>query len=89
MSNTISIEVARGPLADLVRRLRDARGRGRVQLTEAGEVVAVVITAGELAELEELERLEDEADAEAFRQAKAVDDGDYIPLEAVEARLGL
>lgn len=86
--NDVTTSEAGPQFADLLHRVLSSHERVRIT-KDGGELVAAVISREDLELLEELERLEDEADAEAFREAEADDDGVRIPFEEIKARHGL
>lgn len=73
----------RATLSDVIGRV--AYGGERVAVTRNGKVAAVLISKQDL---ETLERLEMRADVEAYRDARAADDGARIPLEELESEIG-
>ena len=79
----VSSREFRAQFADVVGRV--AYGRERVALTRNGKVTAVLISKEDL---ETLERLEMAADVEAYRTAKAADDGTRVSLEELDRELG-
>jgi len=83
ISRRISSRKFRAELSDVVGRV--AYGSERVALTRNGKVAAVLISKQDL---DTLERLEMAADREAYRTARAVDDGTRVPLEELDRELG-
>ena len=79
----ISSREFRAEFSDVVGHV--AYGGERVALTRNGKVAAVLISKEDL---ETLERLEMAADVEAYRAAKAADDGGRVPLEELDQELG-
>lgn len=82
ISRRISSREIRVDLADVVGRV--TYGGERVALTRNGKVAAVLISKEDL---ETLERLEMAADVEAYRSAKAADDGGRVSLEELDRDL--
>ena len=82
ISRRISSREFRTGFSDVVGHV--AYGGERVALTRNGKVTAVLISKEDL---ETLERLEMAADVEAYRAAKAVDDGTRVPLEELDREL--
>jgi len=83
ISRRISSREFRAEVSDVVGHV--AYGGERVALTRNGKVAAVLISKEDL---ETLERLEMAADVEAYRAAKAADDGGRVPLEDLDRELG-
>lgn len=81
--NRLSSREFRATLSDVIGRV--AYGGERVAVTRNGKVAAVLISKQDL---ETLERLEMEADLQAYRDARAADDGTRIPLEELESEIG-
>ena len=73
----------RATLSDVIGRV--AYGGERVAVTRNGKVAAVLISKQDL---ETLERLEMRADVEAYREARAADDGTRVSLEELESEIG-
>jgi PHD/YefM family antitoxin component YafN of YafNO toxin-antitoxin module len=59
-------------------------GHERIGVTRNGRLAAVVVGVDDLERLEELELQED---AEAYRQAKAEDDGSRVTLDELRAEM--
>lgn len=76
ISRRIGSREFRGEFSDVV---------GHVALTRNGKVAAVLIGQEDL---ETLERLERAADVEAYRAARASDDGGRVQLEDLDRELG-
>ena len=83
ISSRVSSRELRADLSDVVGRV--AYGHERVALTRNGKVAAVLISKQDL---ETLERLEMAADVNAYRDARAKDDGGRVPLEELDRELG-
>ena len=83
ISRRISSREFRAEFSDVVGHV--AYGGERVALTRNGKVAAVLISKGDL---ETLESLEMAADIEAYRAAKATDDGGRVSLEELDRKLG-
>ncbi len=82
VTSRISTRDLRSHLADVVGRAR--YGRERIGVTRNGKLAAVVIS---VEDLEALEAFEMQQDLQAYREAKAADDGTRVSLEDVRADL--
>lgn len=83
ISSRVSSRELRADLSDVVGRV--AYGHERVALTRNEKVAAVLISKQDL---ETLERLEMAADVNAYRDARAKDDGGRVTLEELDRELG-
>ena len=72
----------RATLSDVIGRV--SYGGERVAVTRNGKVAAVLISKQDL---ETLERLEMESDLQAYREARAADDGERVSLEELESEI--
>lgn len=75
ISSSLSTREFRSDLASIMGRAN--YGHERIAVTRNGKVAAVLIG---VEDLELLEQLEDAADLQAYRAAKAADDGIRVPL---------
>lgn len=78
--NQVSVADLRTTLSDTINRA--AYGHERIEITRRGKVAAVMVSVEDLYRLEELE---DHADLEAYRAAKAADDGGRVGLDELLA----
>lgn len=82
LSSEVSTRELRNELSDVLNRTMYAGER--IGVTRHGKLAAVVIS---VSDLEILEALEDAQDLAAYREAKALDDGERITLTELRAEL--
>jgi prevent-host-death family protein len=82
VTSEVSARELRGHLADVLGRAM--YGGERVGVTRNGKLAAVVVS---VADLESLEAFEMAQDIEAYRKAKAEDDGGRVSLDKLRSSL--
>lgn len=79
VTSTVTVRALRENLSDVLGRV--TYGHERVLVTRNGRPAAMLIDIDDLLALEALEEL---ADTQAYKAAKAADDGERIPLDQLD-----